>query len=98
MHRRKYTISKLKDYYCIWEERDQREKLIIDYFQSLFTTAIINESKVVLSNLERKVTRQMNEDLSRHFVEEEVVLALKQMHPSKALGLNGMAPIFFHRH
>ena len=37
----------------------------------------------------------MNEELTRSFNEIEVCLALKQMYPFKANGLDGMPPLFF---
>ena len=40
----------------------------------------------------------MNEDLLRNFEEEEVWRALKQMHPTKSLGPDGMSPIFYQRY
>ena len=40
----------------------------------------------------------MNEDLLRNFKEDEVWRALKQMHPTKFLGPNGMSPIFYQRY
>ena len=38
---------------------------------------------------------EMNEELHREFRAEEVWMALKQMHPTKALGLDGMSPIIY---
>ena len=49
----------------------------------------------MLSSIDMKVTTDMNVDLSKPFVAKEVEDALKQMHPSKAPGLDGMSPIFF---
>ena len=40
----------------------------------------------------------MNEDLLRNFEKDEVWRALKQMHPTKSLGLGGMSPIFYQRY
>lgn len=51
-----------------------------------------------LSPLEGKVTKEMRENLSKEFVAKEISIALKQMHPNKAPGLDGMSPIFFQKY
>ena len=43
------------------------------------------------------VTDEMNESLVREFTREEVVAALKQIHPNKALGPDGMSAVFFQK-
>ena len=45
--------------------------------------------------IQPKVTAKMNEILMQDFREAEVEKALKQMHPLKAPGLDGMPPLFF---
>ena len=40
----------------------------------------------------------MNDDLLKEFKEEEVWQALKQMHPTKSPGPDGMSPIFFQKY
>ena len=40
----------------------------------------------------------MNESLSRCFTREEVTIALKQIHPTKALGPDGMSAIFYQKY
>ena len=44
----------------------------------------------VLSSVARVVTDGMNETLTQPYTKDEVRKALFQMHPSKALGLDGM--------
>ena len=39
----------------------------------------------------------MNEELLAEFKSDEVVSALKQMHPTKSPGPDGMSPIFFNQ-
>ena len=48
--------------------------------------------------LPRKVTMEMNADLSQDFTMEEVRLALNQMHPTKTPGPNGMSAIFYQKY
>ena len=40
----------------------------------------------------------MNRELIKEFSKDEILTALKQMHPTKALGPNGMLAIFFHKY
>ena len=45
--------------------------------------------------MEERVSPEMNEELQREFRAEEVWMALKQMHPTKAPGPDGMPPLFY---
>ena len=49
----------------------------------------------ILKGIDTKVTPTMNADLTREFIANEVELALKQMKPLIAPGLDGMSPILF---
>ena len=40
----------------------------------------------------------MNEELTRPFTREEVIKALHQIHPTKALGPDDMLAVFFHKY
>lgn len=51
-----------------------------------------------LVELIRRVTTDMNRELTKDFIEAEVFEALQQMHPHKAPGPDGMALIFFQRY
>jgi hypothetical protein len=48
--------------------------------------------------LDRRVTREMNEELLKPFSSEEVDWALKQMGAFKALGPDGLPASFFQNH
>ena len=48
-----------------------------------------------LNAINQRVSPEMNESLTAEFKAEEVWRALKQMHPTKAPGPDGMSPIFF---
>ena len=45
-----------------------------------------------------KVIDEMNMELTRGFTKEEVVVALKQMHPTKSPGPDGMSALFFQKY
>lgn len=51
--------------------------------------------QTVLEGVEPKVTADMNQELIKDFIREEVELALKHMNPLKAPGSDGMSLIFF---
>lgn len=50
------------------------------------------------SNLDYRVSSQMCGKLSQDYTIDEVKVALKQMHHSKAHGPDGMAPLFFQKY
>ena len=49
----------------------------------------------ILEVIQPLVTEDMNISLTREFTRQEVEIALKDMAPLKALGPDGMPPIFF---
>ena len=52
----------------------------------------------VVAAIPTRVTEDMNESLNRNFTREEVATALKQIHPTKAPGLDGMFAIFYQKY
>lgn len=50
-----------------------------------------------VSNEKRKVTTEMRATLLAEFTTEDVTIAVKQMHLTKALSLDDMDPIFFQK-
>lgn len=69
----------------------------MDYFQQLFQSSNPDSTHIeaVLEATPRIVTAEMNQALLANFIKLEVDLALQQMTPLKALGLDGMPPIFY---
>ncbi|XP_042950087.1 uncharacterized protein LOC122282202 [Carya illinoinensis] len=85
----------------MWKQRsrgDQMDVLITEYFQTLFTATDRVDMEDVLSGVEARVTAEMNEELLKPYAAEEVEVALKQMHPSRAPGPDGMPPLFFQKY
>lgn len=70
----------------------------MDYFQGLFTTPEHRGDMNFLGGLEERVSDVMNHNLTLNFIEEKVSIALQQMNPTKAPGLDGMAPIFYQKY
>ena len=68
---------------------------MVAYYKELFTTSQPTEFSELLHAIQPKVTTSMNQMLTRDFNAAEGKLALKQMHPQKALGPNDMPHLFF---
>ncbi|XP_041004021.1 uncharacterized protein LOC121249379 [Juglans microcarpa x Juglans regia] len=96
--RKKNNIQKLQNECGEWQERENRDRLIVNYFSSLFTASEQRGSiDSLVENLERKVMNSVNEELVKVYNEEEVYKAFMKMHPTKAPGPDGMSPKFFQR-
>ena len=77
---------------------EQIAQVAESYFQELFSTAHPQNMESVLQSIQRKVTPQMNESLTRPYTTDEVRIALFQMHPSKSPGPDSMSPFFFQKY
>ena len=62
----------------------------VSYFEKLYTTSHPNHISEVIGAIPARVTLEMNQSLIKQFNKEEVETALKQMHSTKAPGLDGM--------
>lgn len=62
---------------------------------NLFSSSNLVQMEAVLKTTPQVVTAKMNGSLLGEFSKLEVDLALKQMSTLKALGSNGMPPIFY---
>ncbi|KAK6151882.1 hypothetical protein DH2020_014517 [Rehmannia glutinosa] len=67
------------------------EKIIIDYFGSLFSSSepLPSDTAQALSRFSPRVSPNMNHRLTEQFSEKEIVKALKHMHPLKSPGPDG---------
>lgn len=93
---RRNFISKLicEDGWVI-EDEQQIGQMMVSYFNGLFTSAAPTNFDSILQGIDRKVTPQMNSELTRVYTAEEVEAALKQMKSISAPDPDGMPPIFF---
>lgn len=73
-------------------------KTIISYFEEIYSTSSLNQIEKVTNFIPAKVTDKMNSELTRTFTKEEVVAALKQLHPTKSSGLDSMSTLFFQKY
>ena len=72
--------------------------LLINYYDTLFTTAQHEQIEEVVAQVSQVVIEDMNKVLTREFQASEVELAIKQMAPTKALGSDGMPPVFYQKY
>ena len=80
----------------IWQEDEGKiEEIVVEYYNNLFTSSSPSDFSELLQAIQPKVTLLMNQMLLKPFKGEEVRVALKQMYPLKAPGLDGMPPLFF---
>ena len=69
--------------------------IFVDFYAWLFTTFNPAKLERVSDGVQPVVDDTMNVASLQPFVREEVEVAIKQMAPLKALGPNGMPPIFY---
>lgn len=74
------------------------ESIILEYVKGTFKSGQPSNFEASLNAINQRVSPEMNESLTAKFRAEEVWQALKQMHPMKAPGPDGMSPIFFQQY
>ena len=96
--RNKNTITRLLDDMGVWRESTLGvAEVAMSYFEKLYTTSHPSRIQEVINTMEPKVSVEMNQNLIRQFTKEEVEAALKQMHPTKSPGPNGMSAVFYQK-
>ena len=70
----------------------------MSYFTKLFRCTGVGNFDSTLCHIMPKVSEEMNIALECPFMDEEIKCAVFQMHPTKALGPDGMSPGFYQKH
>lgn len=69
-----------------------------DFYKSLYLSERVQNMYAVLNHVPRNVTVEMNSNLCAPYTKEEVKIALFQMFPTKAPGLDGFPAHFYQKH
>ena len=97
--RKQNTILGIWDDFGRWcEEKERIAQAAVAYFENIYTTASPSWVEDVVAAIPARVTEDMDESLSHVFTREEVATALKQIHPTKAPGPDGMSDIFYQKY
>ncbi|KAK6146582.1 hypothetical protein DH2020_020451 [Rehmannia glutinosa] len=75
------------------------ERIIRDYFENIFASSYPSNSDLqpVLKRIRPRVTASMNTQMTQPYSANEVRKALKEMHPFKSPGPDGMSPVFYQK-
>ena len=97
--RKKNEIRGLLDGEGNWcKEKIDIANIVVSYFKELYSTSFPTRAMEVVDLIPRRITREMNEDLIKDFQKEEVIQAIRQMHPRKAPGPDSMSAIFYQKY
>ena len=97
-HNRKQrnAILDICDLDGVWQDDEwQIESIIVNYFTDIFHSQWQTDSTTLIDAVEPVVSTNMNDFLTQEFRADEVYKALKQRHPKKSPGLDGMPPLFY---
>lgn len=79
-----------------WQEDDHvTETIILEYFENIFRSNGLVDILQLVDAVQPMITEEINSSLTQTFTVEEVHKALKQMHPKKSSGPDGMPPLFY---
>ncbi|KAK9931693.1 hypothetical protein M0R45_018961 [Rubus argutus] len=99
--RAKNMIKGLFDSDGVWQDSDiGLENIVLNYFYNMFRAGAPHPEQLneVTNLIKPSITQEMNIDLCSPYSEEEIHLALFQMHPTKSPGPDGMPPQFFQQY
>ena len=97
--KRKNAISRIMDENGIWHEtKEGIANVVVSYIEKLYTTSYPSHILEITDTIPTKVSSEMNQSLIKDFTKEEVLAALKQMHPTKAPSPDDMSAIFFQKY
>ncbi|PPS10808.1 hypothetical protein GOBAR_AA09834 [Gossypium barbadense] len=65
------------------------------YFENLFTASSSGDDVRLLGLVDKRISNDMNEELLKPFMEEDILHDVKSMPPLKAPGIDGFSTIFF---
>ena len=94
--KRKNSILKIRDTSGQWRTNpNEVNHCLVEYFQKLFTSTNNLNPHEAVNSINTIISEDMRSQLSATFTTGEVQIALKQLTPLKAPGLDGMPPLFY---
>ena len=94
--KRRSFIKGLRDENGTWQENEEVVSgMLIEFYANLFTSSTPGNLEQILEGIQPVVTEEMQINLAKPFVVEEVESAIKDMAPLNALGPDGMPPLFY---
>lgn len=94
--KKRNLIERVRDIDGQWTDDETNiERIFLEYFQKIFSSEETVGIDEVVGALSPKVSVDMNDQLTKSYTEEDVVFALKQMHPLKAPGPDGTPALFY---
>lgn len=78
-----------------WTKQWILGKFLFNTTMSFFSTSILHQVQEALQNIQQIVTESVNSERVGTFHDWEVMNALRQMAPLKALGPDGMSLLFY---
>ena len=82
----------------LYDTEEDIAQVFVRHFQDLFCANSDIDMDPVVEKVQRKISDEMRRMLDEPFRREEVMEALKQMHPTKASGSDGMCALFYQKY
>ena len=93
---RKNSMEGIRDEDGVWRtSQEEMGEVMVNYYKTLFALMEGNVSTSMLDCVPTVIDEEMNASLCHEFEACEVAIALQQMAPLKAPGLDGMPPLFY---
>ena len=96
--RRRNRLNKLQREDGTWTESEQAvSKEIAEYYRNLFNSNDVGDLTEVLDGIPHTISDELNGNLMKPVLEEEIKAVIFSMNPDKAPGVDGMSPLFFQK-
>ena len=95
--RRNYVVMIKDELVQVWDTIKGVGEAFVHYFTRLFSKGPEGDFTPCIQPLEHRVSADMNAELLKPFLAEEITTALFQMGPLKAPGLDGLYACFFQK-